>query len=113
MWPFTRKPKPINPGPINEDWRVGDLAECLKPDDHHWNSTSGPERGDVMRVVEVHAGRDNVFGRPGWFLGLKGEPFWRFDAKAFRKVPPLNSEASAEFTAKIRACKPVHRKSPA
>ena len=112
MWPFTRKPKPINPGPINEDWRVGDLAECIIPRGDRWHGGGGPENGDVLCVTEVHAGRGYFTGRPGWFLGLKGEPLSRYDARYFRKVPPLNTEASAEFTAKIRACKPAHRKAP-
>lgn len=30
IWPFSRKPKPLNPGPINEDWAPGDLAERIQ-----------------------------------------------------------------------------------
>jgi hypothetical protein len=108
MWPFTRKPKPLNPGPINEDWRVGDLAECLF--EGAWfggnsgNIASGLDKGDVSKVLAIGIGRTKL-GGDRYFLtlgGFRGE----FDASCFRKVPPLNSEADAEFTAKIKALKP-------
>lgn len=35
-WPFKRKPEPQPP--INEDWRVGDLAECIN--NHPWMATA-------------------------------------------------------------------------
>jgi len=109
MWPFTRKPKPINPGPINEDWQVGDLAQSIGNDG--WDGDGiGPEDGDVCKVLGVGPGRNQTAG-DGWYFTLNGFP-GRFCADHFRKVPPLNTEASAEFTAKIRACKPAHRKAP-
>jgi hypothetical protein len=117
MWPFTRKPKPINPGPINEDWRVGDLAECVTSGDgsdwrHDLNNAPaiGPAFGDVRRVQAVFVGQSRQLRRPLWWLVVNGIPA-NLPATCFRKVPPLNSEASAEFTAQIR--KLAHRKAPA
>lgn len=110
MWPFTRKPKPLNPGPINEDWRVGDLAECMLPIGWGWAmDADGPDRGDVCRVVHVYPGITTGSGEHAWFLLLKGFHDG-FATNSFRKVPPLNSEASAEFTASIRACRPTPAK---
>lgn len=53
MWPFPRKPKSINPGPINEDWRVGDLAECSAK--RAWNKDGGP----IEKTIK--AGEDLYF----------------------------------------------------
>jgi len=108
MWPFTRKPKPINPGPINEDWRVGDLAEYIGTgawiDGDTGAAMPGPERGDVLKVSAVRPETTVRFG-DSWFLSFSGFPNL-YRASRFRKVPPLNSEADAEFTAKIKAIKP-------
>lgn len=104
MWPFTRKPKPLNPGPINEDWRVGDLAECVLPRGHVWPK-EGPDNGDVTKVTDVVAGLGKQTGKPGWFLGLSGFHN-NYEATGFRKVPPLNSAATAEFSESIKALRP-------
>lgn len=108
MWPFTRKPKPIDPGRINEDWRVGDLAECLN--DKGWSDSdtdepdqTGPELGDVHKVIGIS---DRIAKCGGWYLDLKGFPGEWFVATSFRKVPLLNTAATAEFTAQIKAIRP-------
>lgn len=107
MWPFTRKPQPnarqITPGPINEDWRVGDLAECMTGG---WPDNLGPEKGDVCRVSGVGPGiasHGYKRGKPLWFLSLKGFPGADFDAAEFRKVPSLESEADAAFKAELKS----------
>lgn len=104
MWPFTRKPKPINPGPINEDWRVGDLAECIN--DSGWSydgiaGVSGPDCGDVLTVVLAMPGtkRPQVI-----FIGFKGWPSETFAGYAFRKL--VDTKADEQFTASIRALQP-------
>ena len=106
MWPFTRKPKPLNPGPINEDWRVGDLAECIVDGKGSWYSEPGPERGDVNKVTHVVAGQCARTRRACWGLILNGYDGRAFGAHNFRKDPPLNSEADAEITAENKALKP-------
>jgi hypothetical protein len=107
MWPFSRKPNPLNPGPINEDWRAGDLAECICEGGPQWPCGSGPSKGDVLKVKYVRAGRQSD-GADGW--GLWFDQYQRgYAAVDFRKVPPLNSKATAEFTAQIKAIKPKER----
>jgi hypothetical protein len=54
MWPFRKKPKPVLP-PINEDWQVGDQAECLN-NGKGWQGGNGPDGGDVATVTGVFAG---------------------------------------------------------
>lgn len=103
MWPFTRKPKPLNPGPINEDWKAGDLAQHFV--NGKWQDGVGPDYMDVCTVTRVATGIGNVSQSLGWGLGLKGFVDL-FDSNHFRKVPPLNSAATAEFTAQIKALKP-------
>jgi hypothetical protein len=110
IWPFSRKPKPPNPGPINEDWAVGDLAECMVPVGPNglgWPCKIGPGKGDVLKVQRVASGHcsDGSYGWGLWF----GQYPRGYGADAFRKVPPLNSKASAEFTAQIKAIKPKER----
>lgn len=116
MWPFPRKPKSINPGPINEDWRVGDLAECVEQKGWSQDDTGqpidGPEKGDILTVLEVEPRRTNLRG-DGWYLGFAAYPMRFLAATGFRKVPPISTEASAEFTAKIKALRPAHRRTPA
>lgn len=105
IWPFKRKPaaKPINPAPINEDWAYGDLAECLDGrwvHDHDCSAASGPEKGDVCKVLEVQARRTERVG-DCWSLKLGGYEGW-YHSDWFRKVPPLNSAADAEFSEQIK-----------
>lgn len=106
IWPFKRKPAPKNPyesldpGPINEDWHPGDLAECIM--DGWWFPTStGPEFGDV-NVVQCVSPGVAIDGKPRWFLAFLPYPREHFDAAEFRKLRPLNSAADAEFTAQIK-----------
>ena len=103
MWPFSKKtPQPRNP--INEDWAIGDLAECLAEGD--WEpDPEGPENGDVLKVIGIDTGP----------VGLKNEIAWRlqfapwkgvaFASEHFRKVPPLSEQESFTITAKIKRCK--------
>jgi hypothetical protein len=104
LWPFSRKPKPLTPGPINEDWMPGDLAECIfagpwmtDPDGINFN---GPEKGDTLKVVDVEPARCS-FG-DGWYLRFNGDPQNWWAAMSFRKVPPLDSKCDTEFAETIR-----------
>ena len=105
-WPFTRKPRAIDPGPINEDWRPGDLAECLASG---WDGPEGigPEYGDVLVVRRVKATRGTYTSKDAWFLGFSGQPRDNFEASAFRKLPPYHSAADAEFAARIKGLRPA------
>lgn len=88
----------------NEDWAVGDLAECIAK--NAWRSTldnrpgSGPEYGDVLRVRIVVR-----FG-PIQFLGFKAFQPWTYHANEFRKLPP-EAVADAAFTRDLRALQPL------
>ena len=69
MWPFRRKP--TGRPPLNEDWRAGDLAICLK------NCRIGapskqPRRGARALVLQVHPGWSGA--ELGWGLALAGYP---------------------------------------
>jgi len=104
MWPFKRK---RNPGPINEDWAYGDLAQTLEGG--NWDGDGvGPDTGDVCKVLEVRIGRDRN-KQDDWFLVLGGYP-GAFAARHFRKVPPLNSACDAEFAVRIKRLKPARVK---
>lgn len=107
MWPFTKKSRLVNPGPINEDWRVGDLAECMVDGGADWQpSGRGPEKGDICRVTEVYAGTSPIRKSDYWFLRFAS---WEigYSESDFRKVPPLSEATSAEITAMIKRKKPV------
>lgn len=86
MWPFKRKPEPPQP-PINEDWRVGDLAECIN--NQPWNDgfqyRPGPEFLEVYKVADVKEGQYN--GKPTFGLAFSRWPDY-YVATAFRKITP-------------------------
>jgi hypothetical protein len=53
MWPFNRKPETAPPlidkRGWNEDWQVGDIAECIN-DNWDFASPQDPKVGDVLTV---------------------------------------------------------------
>ena len=102
IWPFKRKE---SIPPINEDWCVGDEAECITPGE--WDDAVGPEIGDVFVVQCVMSGRCSQTGKPLW--GLRFKP-WEinFDTLYFRKLVQ-NSVVSDYIVARIRKA-PSHRK---
>lgn len=79
--------------PINEDWAIGDLAECLPPPDGgDWSvDTTGPVSGSISIVSGITLGKARDTGEWGWALRLIGWPHW-WAACAFRKVPPRADE---------------------
>lgn len=70
------------------DWRVGDLAMCVRPgkwvDPIFPRDATGPAKGSIYEVEELATYRDNLL------LGFTGWPDDFFDASAFRKVQPLS-----------------------
>ncbi len=89
-----------------DDWRVGDLAECVI--DCGWidsgvdQPTSGPLRGSVWRVTEISVA--DHWGEPVLALHLAG---WahRFGQVGFRKLRPtadIGIAADATFTAALK-----------
>lgn len=90
---------------MNEDWRVGDLAECIG--DGPWDcGDTKPELGDICRVsavVDAVGTRTNTRNYYLGFVGLHN----RFCCTSFRKILPLHTAADAEFTALIK--RPVRK----
>ena len=101
MWPFS-KPQPKLP-PINEDWAVGDLAECVVGGTWYGNAP-GPDLGDVCTVARVAPGHDLRTGAPDWGLWFRA---WRgpFAASCFRKVPARSTDV--EIVARIKRSRPA------
>jgi len=84
MWPFTRKPKPAIRPPLNEDWKPGDMAECIGDG---WGDAKcrAPTIGTRAMVSAVFPGHFSQDGAPGWGLVLIGYgEAW--DATGFRKI---------------------------
>jgi hypothetical protein len=111
---FRRKPappaKPIRDlRNMNEDWAVGDLAQCI---DGNWPDTSqaNPKVGDVLRVAEVIDGTTRPANYRAYGLGFSGKPsniYW--ECTAFRKLRP----ATTEFSEQMKALRPIKPKAVA
>lgn len=88
MWPFRKRI--IDLREWNEDWRAGDLAECMV-DPGGWiglpSSIAAPQRERIYRVLGV----SEALAMTGVLLiGLKleGLPNARWQCTHFRKVRP-------------------------
>lgn len=99
VWPFKRKPKPTPP-PINDDWAVGDLAECMV--NQIWNDgffyMPGPAYLEIRMVTDIKEG----FYKDHHHLGLAFArwPGKYYTSTSFRKITPRADEierADAEF----------------
>lgn len=108
MWPFRKKPKPpIDARVWNEDWKVGDVAECIVgpdfwgPDDAPWLRA---ELGGRYVVVGFSDGLSVGGSHRRFFLHLKGLPRG-VDCTCFRKVRPVATEES-EVVQRILNAKP-------
>lgn len=105
---WAGKPTPKVRPPINEDWRVGDLAECIS-DDRAWKTLPGdvpPARGRIFMVSGIIIGFSLSDGRPMFGLRFRGfRGHW--EAGQFRKIVQHHEPASAEFIAEMRAKRPV------
>jgi len=100
IWPFRRRKKQKPLPPINEDWRAGDLAECIKGGS--WPpGIAGPAAGQICRVTDVIAGRLTVSGDPAFGLSLFGFMHF-FHAEAFRKLRPVHEACDVGFAALIK-----------
>lgn len=94
--PSESLPKMNDDPKINEDWAVGDIAECIS--DGVWLCCAtmvpmnGPRRGERYRVIEVSLQGVRVDGSKRWFIRLSG---WHrpYEAIGFRKVQPKHDAA--------------------
>jgi hypothetical protein len=93
FWPFKRKSKPVVKkwvGPATTDWKVGDLAECIVPDEA-WNRTGisvpfvFPTLGSKHFVTKVKI--MNCFDKQFvcFGIGLVGFPYL-YATDGFRKI---------------------------
>ena len=109
MWPFARKGPTLalpDQRGLNEDWRAGDLAECIESGWQHPNDPHHPKVGDVLRVSAITDGPCVCVGRPAALItGLRfeGKPQNRaWHCRSFRKLRPVHTAADVAFTALIR-----------
>lgn len=109
MWPFKRQSPEQKRPPINEDWRVGDLAVCIA--DGTWYGYfpgTGPKMNDICRVRNVTAGNALCDGTPGWYLQFNEYPgVHAFNAQSFRKPEADDRGATEEFTVQIKRMRPA------
>lgn len=90
--------------PPAEDWRRGDLAECLQKGGWSIVATGqpcpGPEYGQIVRVASVDC-QDGLVG-----LALEGWPAW-WTPNSFRKITPRQREACNEgFRLRMKGLRP-------
>ena len=107
MWPFTRKPTP--PAPIdrrdwNEDWKVGDTAECVVERDQWHKETKPweiPGNGDKL-VVKGFAQECDLDGALNYFLLFDEYPNG-LTTYSFRKIPALTAKPGQDNPRKVKA----------
>lgn len=103
IWPFRRRRKQKPLPPINEDWRAGDLAECISEGSWSFESSleDGPAKGQICRVTKVVAG--HLFGtdQPAYGLGFVGFGYF-YRASDFRKLRPVHEACDVGFAALIK-----------
>ena len=100
IWPFRRRRKEKPLPPINEDWRPGDLAECI--DGRPWSGDGpGPAKGQISRVTRVTIDKLQTTGEPAYGLGLEGFA-GLYNAAYFRKLRPVHEACDVGFAALIK-----------
>lgn len=98
---FGREPKyvpPIGNGFEHDDWRVGDLAECVRTGDWYriadGQPMTGPRFGQILRVAGI-----GMTG--GWhWLAFEGVE-QLFTAECFLKIRPNQREACTPAFAQL------------
>lgn len=109
---FRKKPEPPEkPGPLNEDWKVGDLAVCISAPEN-WRLPPGsdvPTKGTSYKVTRLTIDRRYDTKKVDWFLTLIGLN-WTYTANGFRKVRQDEEECTTEFAETIKNMKPARVK---
>lgn len=106
MWPFKKKPSPPQDLRVwNEDWQIGDTAECICGDWHDsvkpWEK---PQMGQRFIVTGFEEGRDRSTKFICYFLRF-AEFRHGIETTAFRKVRSVAVEQS-EVVERILKAKP-------
>lgn len=92
---------------MNEDWRVGDLAECIAS---RWadSDSADPVKGEIRRVSGIIDGVNDRYAVRVLALSFEGYGAESWCTTGFRKIRPLHEPAEEEFTALIK--RPVRTK---
>jgi hypothetical protein len=98
------------------NWKVGDLVVCVsEPEDKYGGGYAGPSRDRlrlraVYKITGIVTGYDGETRRALGFqlAGMNPAPYRGYHSECFRPV----TKADEQFTARIRACRPAHRKTP-
>lgn len=89
----------------NEDWRVGDIAECVTTDWHEdtvpWHK---PQKGQRL-TVSGFCEDLNFSGHRAYFLEFADWPV-ALQTTAFRKVRPVSTSAETSIGERILKAKP-------
>ena len=101
IWPFRRPASPIDRRNTREDWKPGDLAECIRD---NWIEPSGndPKVGDIFRVRRVNDATNHLNVRAIFlfFDGRTGRT--GYSSTAFRKVRHTYEPADRSFIEKLK-----------
>lgn len=91
MWPFKRKQPPIDCREWNDDWRAGDVAECVRPPycSMALSIDDIPQPGQRYIVDGVVDSLNADRQARMYFLCLRGLRF-TWNTAAFRKVRPVS-----------------------
>lgn len=118
FWPFRKPPPPPHEDrrDNSDDWRPGDLAECLvHPLRWARMTPHNPGRGDILRVTDV---RDEIGYGHGQmvrciFLSFEGKPDdLSWESKCFRKIRPTYEPADRSFIERLKNGLPVRMPDP-
>lgn len=110
MWPFRKKPVPVlDKREWNEDWKVGDTAECIVDGVRtEWHEDIPPWCRPEFRQQFTVVGFDDAVGSYGrwrsYFLKFEGWPV-ALSTTAFRKVRKVEASESA-IVSRILNAKP-------
>jgi hypothetical protein len=94
-WPPISEAPPRDLRGLNEDWRVGDLAKCLRGT-WKWADGNDPKAGEVLRVSGVSDGRcpDGTLITALWFERTGDTK--AYHCIAFVKIRPDHSALEIE-----------------
>lgn len=112
MWPFKKKPNPpLDLRDWNDDWKVGDTAECIVDGiTLNWSHTIPPWERPAFREQLIVKGFSERTCREGhkiaYFLHFQGKKFG-METRGFRKVRPIEKKAETNTSIKDKILKPT------
>jgi hypothetical protein len=104
IWPFRRKPAPPPFVKPVDDWKPGDLAQCIARGgwsvDEPWMLEFTPKHGTIYIVTKVDVGIGAHNGAMQVGLCLKGNPLC-WSATSFRRLRPCADELDRRAADKL------------